>query len=151
MLSFTPHILPWYCLFLFSVLPRCICTPPFTAILPPSPISSPHLFSLTARLSLVLFTSPLLTVLTSSYFSPLGFFPKHVYFPLWECSIAMQLQVSAKQILFLLPLHAWSALEAIEVLLPQSCIYTHLFLPCLQTSHFTYLHIFPCVVCFFIF
>lgn len=91
--------------------------PLFTAIL--LPIPSPHLFSLTARLSLAPFTTPLLTLLTSSYFSPLG--EKHVYFSLCtlerECSIATQLQVSAKQMLLFsqLPLHAWSALETIEV------------------------------------
>ncbi len=104
MVFVSPHILPLYCgLFLFSVFPHCICTPLFTAVL--LPIPSHHLFSLTARLSLAPFTTPLLTLLTSSYFSPLGFF-QSTFISLsvpWrerEYSIATQLQVSAKQMLF---------------------------------------------------
>lgn len=98
-----------------SVFLRCICTPLFTAILPPSPISLPHLFSLTARSSPAPFTAPLLAVLTSLYFSCHGFFLS-MFISLsvpWRGSTALQqLQVSAKQMLFSLPLHAWSATES---------------------------------------
>lgn len=67
---------------------------------------------------------------------PSWFFPKHVYVSLRaserECSIATQLQVSAKRMLFSLPLHVWSSLETTQVesvMLPVPCPYPQLLLP----------------------
>lgn len=93
--------------FLFSVLPHCICTPMFTAILLSSPISSiyvlPSSFQPHCLIVLAPCTTLLFTALTSSYFSPLSFL-LGMFISLsvaWrECNIATQLQMSAKQVLF---------------------------------------------------